>query len=115
MTSIKLCGIILARGDIYQKASALARQKPIDGGKMKINHELLKALRKEKFTTLSEAASTAGVNASHLSDLEYGKKLPGLEVLGRLARAYGYELELRFVQSNRDDTRIAIRRIYHGN
>lgn len=67
-----------------------------------IDHERLKKLRKEKYTTLSKAAKASGVNVSHLSDIEHGKCVPKLCTLHSLLKAYEYKLVVNAVKTKGD-------------
>ncbi|WP_113698598.1 helix-turn-helix domain-containing protein [Nonomuraea lactucae] len=53
----------------------------------------LRALRKERGTTLTQLAETTGISASTLSRLESGERRPNLELLLPLARAYQVPLD----------------------
>lgn len=49
----------------------------------------LRELRAGAGRTLARAAEDAGVSLSYLSDIERGRRLPALDVLDRICRAYG--------------------------
>jgi transcriptional regulator with XRE-family HTH domain len=53
----------------------------------------LRALRKERETTLAELATETGISVSTLSRLESGARRPTLELLLPLARAHGVTLD----------------------
>jgi transcriptional regulator with XRE-family HTH domain len=53
----------------------------------------LRALRRQRETTLSEVAAATGISVSTLSRLESGQRRPTLELLLGLARAYGVALD----------------------
>lgn len=53
----------------------------------------LRILRVERGETIVEAAKGMGIGKSSLSDYETGKKLPGDDVLKRIAEYYGVSLE----------------------
>ncbi|GLZ75407.1 hypothetical protein Afil01_02140 [Actinorhabdospora filicis] len=55
--------------------------------------ERLRALRRERGTTLAELSASTGVSVSTLSRLESGGRRPTLELLLRLARAHGVTLD----------------------
>lgn len=53
----------------------------------------LRALRRERGTTLAQLSETTGISASTLSRLESGGRKPTLELLLPLAKAYGVPLD----------------------
>ncbi len=53
----------------------------------------LRALRRERGTTLNQLSETTGISLSTLSRLESGGRKPTLELLLPLARAYGVPLD----------------------
>ncbi len=53
----------------------------------------LRALRRERDTTLAQLSETTGISLSTLSRLESGKRKPTLELLLPLARAHGVQLD----------------------
>ncbi|MFC8528079.1 helix-turn-helix domain-containing protein [Nocardia sp. NPDC057227] len=53
----------------------------------------LRALRKQRETTLASLAETTGISVSTLSRLESGSRKPTLELLFPLARAHGVTLD----------------------
>jgi transcriptional regulator with XRE-family HTH domain len=53
----------------------------------------LRALRKERGTTLAQLSETTGISLSTLSRLESGQRRPTLELLLPLARAHGVQLD----------------------
>jgi transcriptional regulator with XRE-family HTH domain len=53
----------------------------------------LRALRRERETTLTELSETTGISVSTLSRLEAGQRKPTLELLLPLAKAYGVQLD----------------------
>jgi transcriptional regulator with XRE-family HTH domain len=53
----------------------------------------LRALRKQRDTTLAELSATTGISVSTLSRLESGERRPTLEQLLPLARAHGVTLD----------------------
>ena len=69
-----------------------------------IDHDRLRKLRKEKGWTLSQVAAYAGMDRSHLGEIELGKRLPKLDTLSSLLVAYGYELVLTAVRESGEST-----------
>src|SRR3954451_6832532 len=53
----------------------------------------LRALRRQRETTLSQLAATTGISVSTLSRLESGQRRPTLELLLPLARAHGVAID----------------------
>ncbi|MGH3197178.1 MAG: helix-turn-helix domain-containing protein [Streptosporangiaceae bacterium] len=53
----------------------------------------LRALRRQRDTTLAALAGTTGISVSTLSRLESGQRRPTLELLLPLARAYGVQID----------------------
>jgi transcriptional regulator with XRE-family HTH domain len=53
----------------------------------------LRALRRQRETTLTALAETTGISVSTLSRLESGQRKPTLELLLPLAQAYGVQLD----------------------
>jgi transcriptional regulator with XRE-family HTH domain len=53
----------------------------------------LSEIRRSKGETLLDMQSKTGISVAHLSDIERGKALPGLPLIGRLAGAYGISAE----------------------
>src|ERR671917_1255982 len=53
----------------------------------------LRALRRQRETTLADLSATTGISVSTLSRLESGARRPTLELLLPLARAYGVTLD----------------------
>ncbi|MFJ6213878.1 helix-turn-helix domain-containing protein [Streptomyces sp. NPDC092296] len=53
----------------------------------------LRALRRERGTTLAALSGTTGISVSTLSRLESGQRKPTLELLLPLAKAYGVQLD----------------------
>ena len=75
----------------------------------------LRALRKERETTLSRLAGETGISASTLSRLESGERRPTLELLLRLAKAYGVTLDELVDAPPTGDPRIHLRPVKaHG-
>jgi transcriptional regulator with XRE-family HTH domain len=75
----------------------------------------LRALRRERETTLSDVAGETGISVSTLSRLESGDRKPTLELLLPLARAYGVTLDELVDAPPTGDPRIHLRPIRaHG-
>jgi transcriptional regulator with XRE-family HTH domain len=53
----------------------------------------LRALRRQRETTLANLSETTGISVSTLSRLESGQRRPTLELLLPLARAYGVQID----------------------
>jgi transcriptional regulator with XRE-family HTH domain len=56
-----------------------------------LDGSVLRYLRKRAELTLGEVGV---VNATHLSEVECGRKVPKLDTLERILGAYGYELHI---------------------
>ena len=74
--------------------------------------ESLKARRKEKGLTLVELEALSGVDRSHLSRIELGKRFPSARILLKLCKPLGYgQAELLklagYLSPDRTDDRIA--------
>ena len=69
----------------------------------------LRNLRKERETTLTDLASETGISVSTLSRLESGERRPTLELLLRLAQAYGVTLDELVDAPPTGDPRINLR------
>jgi transcriptional regulator with XRE-family HTH domain len=75
----------------------------------------LRALRKQKETTLSDLSAATGISVSTLSRLESGSRRPTLELLLPLARAYGVTLDELVDAPPTGDPRIHLRPVSrHG-
>ncbi|NKY98759.1 helix-turn-helix domain-containing protein [Nocardiopsis alborubida] len=75
----------------------------------------LRALRKQKETTLSGLSAATGISVSTLSRLESGSRRPTLELLFPLARAYGVTLDELVDAPPTGDPRIHLRPVtQHG-
>ena len=75
----------------------------------------LRSLRKERDTTLSDLAAQTGISVSTLSRLESGERRPTLELLLRLAQAYGVTLDELVDAPPPGDPRIHLRPVKaHG-
>ena len=53
-------------------------------------------LRKQKGWSQEDLALEANINKNYISDLERGRRNPSLEILERLADAFGITLEILF-------------------
>jgi len=73
----------------------------------------LRALRKERETTLAELADATGISVSTLSRLESGGRRPNLEQLLPLARAHGVTLDELVDAPPTGDPRVHLRPIKH--
>ncbi len=75
----------------------------------------LRALRKQRETTLTDLAASTGISTSTLSRLESGERRPTLELLLRLAREYGVTLDELVDAPPTGDPRINLRPVKaHG-
>ncbi|MBB0245650.1 helix-turn-helix domain-containing protein [Streptomyces alkaliphilus] len=75
----------------------------------------LRALRRERGTTLSDLSETTGISVSTLSRLESGQRRPTLELLLPLARAHGVRLDELVGSTPPGDPRVRTRPIVrHG-
>ncbi len=73
----------------------------------------LRALRKQRETTLTELSATTGISVSTLSRLESGARRPTLELLLPLAKAHGVTLDDLVGAPPTGDPRIHLRPITH--
>ncbi|MCT9933766.1 XRE family transcriptional regulator [Planotetraspora sp. A-T 1434] len=73
----------------------------------------LRALRKERGTTLAQLAETTGISVSTLSRLESGERRPALELLLPLARAYQVPLDELVGAPPVGDPRVRLKPIKH--
>ncbi|MFC0033449.1 helix-turn-helix domain-containing protein [Micromonospora chaiyaphumensis] len=75
----------------------------------------LRALRRERATTLADLSATTGISVSTLSRLESGSRRPTLELLLPLARAHGVTLDELVGAPPTGDPRIHLRPVTrHG-
>ncbi|MFD3808721.1 helix-turn-helix domain-containing protein [Streptomyces sp. NPDC058611] len=75
----------------------------------------LRALRRQRETTLADLSATTGISVSTLSRLESGTRRPNLELLLPLARAYGVTLDELVGAPPTGDPRIHLRPVNrHG-
>jgi transcriptional regulator with XRE-family HTH domain len=75
----------------------------------------LRALRKERETTLADLSEATGISVSTLSRLESGTRRPTLELLLQLARAHGVTLDELVDAPPTGDPRIHLRPVTrHG-
>ncbi|WP_305784321.1 helix-turn-helix domain-containing protein [Symbioplanes lichenis] len=73
----------------------------------------LRALRKQRETTLTELSAATGISVSTLSRLESGDRRPTLELLLPLARVHGVTLDELVGAPPTGDPRIHLRPITH--
>jgi transcriptional regulator with XRE-family HTH domain len=71
----------------------------------------LRALRRQRETTLADLSATTGISVSTLSRLESGQRRPTLELLLPLARAYGVQIDELVGAPPTGDPRIHLRPI----
>lgn len=71
----------------------------------------LRALRRQRETTLADLSATTGISVSTLSRLESGQRRPTLELLLPLARAYGVQIDELIGAPPTGDPRIHLRPI----
>lgn len=75
----------------------------------------LRALRRQRETTLAELAATTGISVSTLSRLENGSRRPTLELLLPLAKAHGVPLDELVGAPPTGDPRVHLRPVTrHG-
>jgi transcriptional regulator with XRE-family HTH domain len=74
----------------------------------------LRALRKERETTLADLSGETGISVSTLSRLESGARRPTLELLLPLAKAYGVTLDELVGAPPTGDPRIHLRPVKRG-
>ncbi|WP_093418375.1 helix-turn-helix domain-containing protein [Saccharopolyspora flava] len=74
----------------------------------------LRALRKQRETTLSELSETTGISVSTLSRLESGSRKPTLELLLPLAKAHGVTLDELVDAPPTGDPRVHLRPVSRG-
>jgi transcriptional regulator with XRE-family HTH domain len=74
----------------------------------------LRALRRQRETTLADLSATTGISVSTLSRLESGQRRPTLELLLPLARAYGVQIDELIGAPPTGDPRIHLRPITRG-
>ncbi|MCP2274995.1 transcriptional regulator, XRE family with cupin sensor [Nocardia amikacinitolerans] len=73
----------------------------------------LRALRRERETTLADLSATTGISVSTLSRLESGARRPTLELLLPLAKAHGVTLDELVDAPATGDPRIHLRPVTH--
>ncbi|MET7767419.1 XRE family transcriptional regulator [Nocardia sp. NPDC005366] len=73
----------------------------------------LRALRKQRETTLADLSARTGISVSTLSRLESGARKPTLELLFPLARAHGVTLDELVDAPTTGDPRIHLRPVTH--
>lgn len=69
----------------------------------------LRALRRQRETTLAHLSKTTGISISTLSRLESGQRRPTLELLLPLARAYGVQIDELVGAPTTGDPRVHLR------
>ena len=69
----------------------------------------LRAIRRQRNTTLADVAATTGISMSTLSRLEAGRRRPTLELLLPLAQAYGVQIDELVGAPPTGDPRIHLR------
>jgi transcriptional regulator with XRE-family HTH domain len=74
----------------------------------------LRALRRQRETTLGAVAEATGISVSTLSRLESGQRRPTLELMLPLAQAYGVQLDDLVGAPPTGDPRVHMRPV-HGN
>jgi transcriptional regulator with XRE-family HTH domain len=74
----------------------------------------LRALRRQRETTLADLSATTGISVSTLSRLESGARRPTLELLLPLARAHGVTLDELVGAPPTGDPRIHLRPVTRG-
>ena len=75
----------------------------------------LRALRRERGTTLDDLSAETGISVSTLSRLESGQRRPTLELLLPLARAYGVQLDELVDAPPTGDPRVHLRPVTTGH
>lgn len=73
----------------------------------------LRALRRQRETTLAELSAATGVSVSTLSRLESGSRRPSLELLLPLAKAHGVTLDELVDAPPTGDPRVHLRPVTH--
>jgi transcriptional regulator with XRE-family HTH domain len=74
----------------------------------------LRALRKQRETTLADLSESTGISVSTLSRLESGQRKPTLELLLPLAKAYGVQMDELVGAPPTGDPRIHLRPVTRG-
>src|SRR5713226_7766691 len=75
----------------------------------------LRALRRQRDTTLADLSAATGISVSTLSRLESGQRRPTLELLLPLARAHGVQLDELVGAPPTGDPRVHLRPVTrHG-
>src|ERR1044071_6408051 len=72
----------------------------------------LRALRRERETTLADLSAATGISVSTLSRLESGSRKPTLELLLPLARAHGVTLDELVDAPPTGDPRVHLRPVH---
>ncbi len=73
----------------------------------------LRAIRRQRGTTLADVAAETGISVSTLSRLEAGRRRPTLELLLPLAQAYGVQIDELIGAPPTGDPRIHLRPVQH--
>ncbi|MET1074533.1 MAG: XRE family transcriptional regulator [Umezawaea sp.] len=75
----------------------------------------LRALRRQRETTLTDLSAATGISVSTLSRLESGQRKPTLELLLPLARAYGVQIDELVGAPATGDPRVHLRPVQRGD
>jgi transcriptional regulator with XRE-family HTH domain len=75
----------------------------------------LRALRRQRETTLADVAAQTGISVSTLSRLEGGRRRPTLELLLPLAQAYGVQIDELIGAPPTGDPRIHLRPVQRND
>lgn len=75
----------------------------------------LRALRRQRDTTLAALAEATGISVSTLSRLESGQRRPALELLLPLARAHGVQIDELVGAPATGDPRVHMRPVHRGD
>ncbi|WNV89209.1 XRE family transcriptional regulator [Umezawaea sp. Da 62-37] len=75
----------------------------------------LRALRRQRETTLNDLSAATGISVSTLSRLESGQRKPTLELLLPLARAYGVQMDELVGAPATGDPRVHLRPVQRGD
>jgi transcriptional regulator with XRE-family HTH domain len=75
----------------------------------------LRALRRQRDTTLAALAEATGISVSTLSRLESGQRRPTLELLLPLARAHGVQIDELVGAPPTGDPRVHLRPVQRGD
>ncbi|HEY7489417.1 MAG TPA: XRE family transcriptional regulator [Streptosporangiaceae bacterium] len=75
----------------------------------------LRAIRKQRETTLADVAAETGISVSTLSRLEAGRRRPSLELLLPLAQTYGVQIDELIGAPPTGDPRIHLRPVQRND